>query len=206
MTRALHRAKACSKLTWRSQCLQIRGGVWQPPTPPRPDPRLAALWPHMVFQRILRKSVQRSALVLPLASVAALCATLGCGGSDIGRPCPQLLGNTAANPLDDNVLETPEIIEQSPSFPCHDLICVASAGRSPYCTASCEADKNCPRAFTCREVQTVGPFEGQKFCVWKNCESAADCGKGKCCAPFPDANPVGEDQKQCALRSDPACP
>lgn len=113
--------------------------------------------------------VKYAAEALILAALA-----FGCTDYDIGRPCPELAA--AAPALDGNRTETQEIVAQDLTFPCDELICVATAGRSGYCSKKCLSDTSCPDGFTCRVVQPVGPFAGEQFCVWKTCSQRSDCG------------------------------
>jgi hypothetical protein len=56
------------------------------------------------------------------------------------------------------------------------------------------------------EPATLGEFASEKFCVWKTCETRADCGGGKdyCCNQIAGTgdNPLF---KQCAFSTDGKC-
>jgi hypothetical protein len=137
------------------------------------------------------KEVGRTQLLI----LAVLALVAGCEKHDVGKPCPQLLaGEDPSTPGEDNQTITHEVIEQNLGFPCEELICVATAGREGYCTKKCRQDAGCPDGFECREVQPVGDFAGEKFCVWKVCESRGDCGNKEdfCCVPVTGADPTVE--------------
>ena len=113
------------------------------------------------------------ALAMLVAGVAS------CEQSDVGKACPGLLGDTDPA-IGTDRSQTSEYIGQSVEYPCEELICVSSDGRSSYCTKKCRADDagGCPLGFECRAIQQV---EGQAFydegmCVWKRCDTDADCG------------------------------
>lgn len=121
--------------------------------------------------------------------VSLICVTLaslgtGCERPDIGKECPKLLANppTAGGTR----IETNEVVAQDFQFDCDELICVATDGRTGYCSAKCREDVGCPPGFECRQVQTIGEFANDKFCVWKRCEQPKDCGNHddfRCCHP-----------------------
>ena len=146
-----------------------------------------------------------------LAASLLLCCS--CDKSDVGRECPQLLnGANPTNPTSPAEIETAEVVEQNPAFPCDELICIATGGRAGYCSKKCRVDANCPEGFTCRTVQGVGPFAQDKFCAWKACERASDCGGDMCCVKVPgtsgDANlpdSALKESKLCAFSDDDAC-
>ncbi len=131
-----------------------------------------------------------------LSAVCALCALslAACDKTDIGQPCPELLGDTEpATPSTDLAqTETIEVVAYDPSFPCNELICVATAGRSGYCSKLCREDAACPEGFACREVQPIGSFAGKKYCVWKSCRSTSDCGDKEdfCCREVFGSDPT----------------
>jgi len=131
-------------------------------------------------------------------------AASGCASNDIGQPCPDLL--TDAGTGGASYTETAEVVAQDVSFPCDEFICIASEGTDGYCSKKCRTDAGCPSGFTCRIIQSVGPFATQKFCAWKRCTNRSDCGSNKssfCCYPPIDAN---EELKLCAFSDDPVCP
>jgi hypothetical protein len=130
------------------------------------------------------------AVVSPAVCLVALGA---CATSDIGDDCPQLLG--ATNPVTvspDGRSETAEVVGYDPLFPCDSLTCVASQGKSGYCSKGCRDSSVCPSAFDCRVITPVGDFAGQEFCAWKSCTRTADCGSTTtyCCRPVPGSDPV----------------
>lgn len=138
--------------------------------------------------------------------VGVLCQ---CSRSDIGELCPQLLDGAAAitDSGEPTVVLSQNVVAMGPQFePCESLICVAAQGRSGYCSTSCVDDKGCPQGFVCQSVQTLGEFASEKFCVWKTCETRADCGGGKdyCCNQIAGTgdNPLF---KQCAFSTDGKC-
>jgi hypothetical protein len=126
-------------------------------------------------------------------AMLSVMSAVGCEKSDVGKPCPQLLGGADPSQSgEENQVVTEEVVEQNVGFPCDELICVATAGRSGYCSKKCREDAGCPDGFECREIQPTGDFAGQKFCVWKRCESRDDCGNKDdfCCVKVPGADPV----------------
>jgi hypothetical protein len=141
-----------------------------------------------------------------VAMLAGL-ALAACQTSDVGKSCPQLLADTQPTDSYGSRAETQEVVEQNVTFPCDDFVCVATAGRSGYCTQKCREDVGCPDGFVCRTVQAVGPFANDKFCVWKHCDKRSDCGNMKsfCCTPVPGASPT-EEIKLCDFANDGKCP
>jgi hypothetical protein len=117
-----------------------------------------------------------------IAAAAAL--GLACEQDDIGKDCPKLAA--AAGNVGGTRIETQEIVEQNAAFPCEELLCVASDGRAGYCTRKCREEAGCPPGFACRQVQELGEFAQDKFCVWKRCDRPRDCGNKddfRCCDP-----------------------
>ena len=127
--------------------------------------------------------------------------TSACERDDIGKPCPELLEGTDPGSSSGTRVETQEVVEQRVSFPCDELICVATDGRPGYCSKRCREDAGCPVGFECRTIQTIGPFAGEKFCAWKPCSTRTDCGPKEdfCCvlAPSPEA---GQELKLCDFK------
>jgi hypothetical protein len=144
----------------------------------------------------------------PLSCLALSClALVACNKSDVGQDCPELLGEEAsANVPDASRTETAEVVAQDVTFPCDELLCVATAGRSGYCSKKCREDSGCPSGFVCREVQPVGVFAKEKFCVWAPCTKAKDCGDTKefCCLPMQGADP-GQSPTYCAFANNGKC-
>ena len=130
-----------------------------------------------------------------------------CEKHDIGEPCPQLLGDESAGTGTDNREETQEVVAQDLSFPCEELVCIATAGRPGYCSKKCLENAGCPDGFNCREVQPLGPFAGEKFCAWASCNKASDCGSTSefCCIEG-----VNSDERvsgrYCAYKRGGSCP
>ncbi len=124
--------------------------------------------------------------------LAVVLATGACRTSDIGQPCPALLGDTDPASSDGGRTETQEVVGYDPTFPCESLTCVATAGRSGYCSKGCRDDASCPRAFECRVIQPVGAFAGQEYCAWKPCQATSDCGPKSeyCCRSAVGADPL----------------
>lgn len=152
----------------------------------------------------MRASPKRRARgVVGLAAVVLLLAA--CDDHDLGQPCPELQANADATSGDGRA-ETQEVVEQNVAFPCDELICIATSGRDGYCSKKCREDAGCPAGFSCREIQPVGPFAGEKFCAWKSCEKASDCGNKDdfCCVPVPGSGPL-EDLKFCDFKSNGKC-
>ncbi|MBN1962106.1 MAG: hypothetical protein JW841_14285 [Deltaproteobacteria bacterium] len=129
-----------------------------------------------------------------------------CEKDDIGKPCPQLLGDTEATSDDESQTKTAEIVSYDPSFPCDELICIATSGRSGYCSKRCRDNSVCPDGFECREVQPVGEFAGQKYCAWKPCNTASDCGSKSdfCCQPVLGSG-TAADMSYCAFKTGGQC-
>ncbi|MBI3180382.1 MAG: hypothetical protein HYZ27_12015 [Deltaproteobacteria bacterium] len=138
----------------------------------------------------------------------AVFATLApaCEQHDIGKPCPQLLGDAEPALEGTTRLETEEVVAQDTNFPCEDLICIATDGRSGYCSRKCRSAAGCPDGFTCRTVQEIGPFAQDMFCAWAHCTSAGDCGSRDdfCCVVAPSPSEV-DDVKLCDFK-DGSCP
>ena len=124
-----------------------------------------------------------------------------CESNDIGKPCPQLLGDADPGSAAGRRVETQEVVQQDVTFPCDELICIATDGRSGYCSKRCREDAGCPTGFECRTVQSIGPFASDKFCAWKKCQSVSNCGSKDqfCCvtAPSPEA---GQELKLCDFK------
>lgn len=144
----------------------------------------------------------RASPAVPLLFCAA--TIVGCSAHDIGKECPQLLGD--ADPADpgEGRTETAEVIAYDVTFPCEEMICIATAGRAGYCSKHCREDAGCPDGFECREIQPVGEFAGRKYCAWKPCESRGDCGDDFCCVGVAGSDPV-TDRKYCDFAEDGKC-
>lgn len=144
----------------------------------------------------------RPALLL-LAWAAVLFA---CDNNDIGKDCPELLADADPTEPEGGRTVTEEVVGHDAGFPCRELICIATAGRSGYCSKRCREDAGCPDGFECREIQPVGLFAGEKYCAWKPCEKRSDCGNVEdfCCIAVPAADPLG-DRKYCDFAVDGKC-
>jgi len=138
-------------------------------------------------------------------------ALVACQGNDLGHACPQLLTDKTTGvvtpPFSGSGAEitTQEAVGQDASYSCASLICVATQGRSGYCTQKCLDDAGCPGGFTCRVVQSVGYFANVSFCVWKECDKKSDCGNMQCCTVVPFDHPVKE-LSLCELSDNGKCP
>jgi hypothetical protein len=141
-----------------------------------------------------------------LASSAVAVAIGSCASNDIGKPCPQLLGDTQPATVGDDQTATAEVVAYDPSFPCDELICIATSGRSGYCSKLCRDNAVCPQGFECREIQPVGEFAGQKYCAWKPCQNVGDCGSKSdfCCQAVVGSSSV-TDRSYCAFKSGGHC-
>jgi hypothetical protein len=138
------------------------------------------------------------------AGVLSLCH---CHASDVGQPCPQAIqGLTPATATGDpTVSNTVETLVQGVTLPCEEMLCVASVGSRGYCTKKCLNDTACPRGFICRAVQEAGAFAAQKFCVWKPCQTRADCGgKDFCCNLVSTGSPI-PTTRLCSFAKDTLC-
>lgn len=136
-----------------------------------------------------------------------VCIAAGCDANDIGKDCPDLLGDQSPGGAAGTRVETEEVVEQDVTFPCDELICIATDGRSGYCSKRCRENAGCPAGFECRVIQKIGPFAGEMFCAWKRCATSADCGSKKefCCVAAP--SPVaGEELKLCDFKGNDTCP
>ena len=149
----------------------------------------------------MRMRARALAFLVSCASVLG-----GCSSSDVGQACPELLGTTDPATVGDGRTETAEVVAYDPLFPCDSLICVASAGRSGYCSRACREDSSCPTGFECRVIQPVGTFANQMFCAWKPCDMTADCGSKKdfCCRPVIGSDPV-QPKKYCDFARGDTC-
>jgi hypothetical protein len=138
--------------------------------------------------------------------VSCTCGLAACSGSDVGQPCPELLGTTDPATIGDGRTETAEVVAYDPLFRCDSLICVASAGRSGYCSRACRTNGACPGGFECRVIQPVGSFANEMFCAWKQCDKTADCGSKKefCCRPVIGSDPV-QPKKYCDFARGDTC-
>lgn len=139
------------------------------------DGRVGTAMDYRVWLVLVLPSVMRALLTLALA--CAIAALHGCAADDIGKACPQLLGDESAGTQSGARSVTQEVVAQDISFPCEQMVCIATAGRLGYCTKACRENAGCPAGFECREIQPFPPFAGEQFCAWKPCKTAADCGK-----------------------------
>ncbi len=141
--------------------------------------------------------------------IVALCwslAVAGCVENDIGKACPELLGEDAGAQADGTRSITQEVVAQDLSFPCDEMICIATAGRPGYCSVKCRDDAGCPSGFVCREIQPIGEFAGEKFCAWKPCTAASGCGKeGDFCCREVVGSDAGQNLSFCAFSNDGKC-
>jgi hypothetical protein len=148
---------------------------------------------------VARSGIRRE-LCLVLFGLLSL-GGLACERHDIGRDCPRLLEGSDPGGAAGTRVETQEVVQQDVTFPCDELICIASDGRPGYCSKRCREDAGCPNGFECRTVQSIGPFAGEKFCAWKRCDARTDCGPKEdfCCvlAPSPEA---GQELKLCDFK------
>ena len=138
--------------------------------------------------------------------VSSASGLAGCAKSDVGQACPELLGTTDPATVTDGLSETEEVVAYDPLFPCDSLICVASVGRTGYCSRACNDNSSCPSGFECRVIQPVGTFANQMFCAWKPCDKTADCGSKKdfCCRPVIGSDPV-QPKKYCDFARGDTC-
>lgn len=157
----------------------------------------------MASPRATRQGVRRCLFAVV---TTLLVASFGCESHDIGKPCPDLLGDEAAGNSGETRLETQEVVAQNASFPCDELICIATDGRPGYCSKRCREDAGCPSGFECRVIQEIGEFAGQGFCAWKVCEKRTDCGKKQdfCCVPAPQSV-AGEPYSLCEFKGEVTC-
>ena len=113
------------------------------------------------------------------------------------------------NTGDPTLSNTQEVVGQDASFPCEQLICVASGGRGGYCSGKCLDDAGCPAGFECSVVQTLGTFANIKYCVWKQCTKRQDCGGGNqsqdfCCDAVVGGNP-NQEYRLCNFSKNGKC-
>lgn len=150
----------------------------------------------------MKRSVQTLSWLLPLV--------VACSHSDVGTPCPAELvaGLAPAVAAADGVTsKTGNLVAQSPLLPCADLTCVAAQGSGPYCSHKCLDDAACPTGFACRQVQPLGAFAQDRFCVFKTCSTAHSCGDVDrfCCQQVVGGTPTQEIHL-CALKTGKTCP
>lgn len=147
-------------------------------------------------------------ILLMGSTVTMLMAGPGCHHVDYGQPCPQLLnGNSPITSTGDpTVSNTQEVVGENPGYPCQQLICVASGGTAGYCSGKCLDDSACPTGFDCRQVQSGGPYATTKFCAWKECTTARDCGSihDFCCNSITGANP-NQSYHLCSFKTQGKC-
>ena len=134
--------------------------------------------------------------------VLGVLATAACNDSDVGEPCPELLTSEQRDNLvtvnTDGTVNVLQIYGTSATFPCEDLICVATDGRDGYCTNECQSDTGCPTGFQCKSIS--GGTYARNLCVWKTCSKDADCGDKKLkCESVANVVP-GEDFKLCNFK------
>jgi hypothetical protein len=118
--------------------------------------------------------MSRLALTLTLAA-----ALIACEDNDIGRECTGMVVPVPSGGSSEGDVmraQGSEIIEYNAQFPCSTTVCVATLGRGAYCSQECTRDEDCPSAFECREIMSLGPFAGQQLCAWKRCTSSGSCG------------------------------
>ena len=114
-----------------------------------------------------------------VAGVALALMAAGCQTHDVGTTCEGMeIPFEPGSTLEGDVTraQAPEVIEFDVEFPCEDPVCVITLGHGAYCSRECSDDAHCPAGFTCSTVMGVGPFEGYRFCVWRQCTQDSDCG------------------------------
>lgn len=126
----------------------------------------------------MRASPRISGVVFPL-----VVAVLGCGPSQVGRPCE--VGTTPVGGSSGQIVTV-----SSPALECPSRICLLPGqgdnpqGTGALCTASCASDADCEDAesgrkndpsdrrcengFACMWPTTVGAFACQKMCVCRD--------------------------------------
>ena len=117
--------------------------------------------------------------IVALLLTAGLPMLVACDTDDIGTQCDgMIIADTGHATTAGDVMTSrgSEIVEYNTEFPCETTVCIATLGRGGYCTRECSTDSNCPAAFKCREVMSMGPFAGETFCAWKECKFSEDCG------------------------------
>jgi hypothetical protein len=115
----------------------------------------------------------------PCLLCLALALLTACETNDIGQECTGMTiptQNGATSEGDVLRAQGSEAVEYNTTFPCSDIVCVATLGTKPYCSKECVADVNCPVAFQCRTVMDYGPFATRSYCVWRECKRDQDCG------------------------------
>lgn len=156
--------------------------------------------------RVSRSVAVMRLFIRLLVGLASL-SFVACDDNDIGDPCPQLLRGEDPGASSGVRSESEETVEQNASFPCDELICIATTGRPGYCSKKCRENAGCPAGFECRTVQELGPFANDKFCAWKKCQKRSDCGgtgSDFCCSAVSGADPSGET-KYCEFSNDGKC-
>ncbi|MEE8408607.1 MAG: hypothetical protein V3T05_03285 [Myxococcota bacterium] len=140
---------------------------------------------------------------LVLACVAP--TLVACDTDDIGTICEGMVIADPGHATTDGDVMTSrgsEIVEYNVTFPCENTVCIATLGRGGYCTRECSIrGSNCPSAFECREVLSIGPFAGETFCAWKECTFSEDCGDVDkyACTEVKELS-LGKIVRLCALR------
>lgn len=139
--------------------------------------------------RFARRPAPRGAVGATLLTTLLLVS--GCEQPDLGKPCPGLLGGAPPSSGSTRT-ETVATVGQSTCFPCEEMICVATDGKDGYCSKKCRDDSNCPTGFVCQQLQPLGDFAGESFCVWMGCETDEDCGDPHMrCVEVPSSDPAG---------------
>jgi len=113
------------------------------------------------------------------AGLGVAVAGSGCETTDVGKACtgmkvPYPGGATSSGDVI-NAFGS-QIVEYNASLPCESGICVATIGNGGYCSRMCSHDSDCPQAMQCAEVMTQGPFANNTYCIWRQCQTDADCG------------------------------
>jgi hypothetical protein len=144
--------------------------------------------------------------VAPSFALGLVLALLtACETDDVGSACPEM--RTPFEPgatLEGDVAraQSPEVVEFDVNFTCYDPVCVITLGHAPYCSRQCTRDSQCPAGFGCQVVMNVGPFEGESFCVWKECGAVSDCGDPWVmgCEPVPELS-LEQETRFCGFRT-----
>ncbi|MEL6340519.1 MAG: hypothetical protein AAFP04_14430 [Myxococcota bacterium] len=116
---------------------------------------------------------ERSSRIRAACLWGLMLAAAACSDTDVGTECPIDDLNAAT---EDTPGSNPEVVEVNTLFPCESLTCVSTDGRSGYCSRECRSDANCPSAFTCAQVVSIGPFSDREYCVWRRCQVDFECG------------------------------
>lgn len=162
------------------------------------------LQPNVAPAYRARRALLAGCAIPYVAVVVGALLVTACSESDIGSDCPSVAvptPNGASTEGDVVRTQGSEIVEYDAQFPCESTVCIATLGKTPYCSKECSTDAQCPDAFECRQVMELGPFAERKYCAWRECVSDSSCGDrdDTVCEPYAELS-IGNPVSFCAWR------